>query len=1344
MRLAATKADMVSESDSENLIITLEPEAASVWCKQLPKEHQRCHLALARSVNDAAEEQRALATIGRTFLFRYESDQSQESLLQAEEAFKDSLAIVDERLEGAVPARELSEMRARLYLNLGFVCDARKDPQLCSDFIRRSVYIAEKNQLLEDLYRANFNLGSIHFRNGQLSRAVRCLEQAKDCARKMKDKYSESECYHSIGQVLLCLGDFVAARRSLKKAYKLGSQQAADREAVKRSLKQAIRGCALEEALAELPEGRPQDAGGLAEQLGDLCCKLGCYSKALDAYHTQLSSALALGRPSRELAVIHVSLAATYTDLGQHDKAVQHYRQELSLREGNPKEECETWLNITASLEDSGQGLEQLEPCYRTALECAQRAQRLKLQCRVLRQWLSVQQRGGSAQSELTAASLAELCGADGADGESEEEEEEEEEENSELLDDSDIHLSDSEEDDLEEYDKMIPGRRKVSRWNRRNEKGETPLHRACIEGNLRGAQCLLEQGHPVNPRDFCGWTPLHEACNHGHLEIVRALLDQGANVNDPGGPLCEGITPLHDALSCGHFPVARLLVERGACVSLRNSKGDTPQDSLRQWLKTYSKHLDQETRQECVEMERLLRRAAAGNVPVSAPQTVVQPLSALQDSQLFDAENSEPLVPPAGRCSGVPCRSRGSGNLGSTSSSRGRSGGREEGWRRQAEEEWSRETAPARVSQRSLSFSPGWSTQPVQALESLGSAKSRLLSQSLSEQERTPPAPTPSPNSRSALVPEEEYVEDDWLEDDLGGAQPRKRRRVGSGQEGRREPDIPSADTRGQESSLAAPESTPRSGGLSLRWGGARVRQAKMTQMSGMVMLGRRESGRPHSPTADMPAQPMYPQTQSATNTYTVAGQPPALSQPLSTSLPAPIRVRVRVQDNVFLIPVPHSEAETCTVSWLCEQASQRYYQACGLQPRLSLQKEGALLAPQDLLLTVLHSNEEVLAEVKSWDLPPLRERYSKACQSLAVVENRLVGRLCEVQAGSPSLSVCGLSLPPAALRPLLRCLKLQADLKELRLSGNRLHDGLMAELVATLTTMPSLRLLDLSSNHITGEGLRKAAAALDGRSQAAFPCLEELDLSVNPLGDGVSQALSMLLSSCPLLATLRLQACQLSTRFLQQHRLLLASALAGTGHLRSVCLSHNALGSTGLELVLKTLPLHSLTHLYLSAIRRSPADPPATEHLTAHLSQEGCSLTHLSLAGNGLTDGDLAALARCLPVCPALQSLDLSGNPGVTAAGLEALLCSLREAQRPLRSLNMAGCLVSGPWDGVSVDSLSSCVGELRLCSQRLNKLDQQAVLQSWGGEGAVAGGRVSLLSRHSKCFIRAHHLS
>lgn len=83
----------------------------------------------------------------------------------------------------------------------------------------------------------------------------------------MKDKFKESECFHYIGkvkknfppevssavqsfihtesitcgatpaQVQLSLGDFVAARRSLKKALQLGSQQPLEKQAVKKAFR---------------------------------------------------------------------------------------------------------------------------------------------------------------------------------------------------------------------------------------------------------------------------------------------------------------------------------------------------------------------------------------------------------------------------------------------------------------------------------------------------------------------------------------------------------------------------------------------------------------------------------------------------------------------------------------------------------------------------------------------------------------------------------------------------------------------------------------------------------------------------------------------------------------------------------------------------------------------------------------------------------------------------------------------------------------------------------------------------------------------------------------------------
>lgn len=98
-------------------------------------------------------------------------------------------------------------------------------------------------------------------------------------------------------------------------------------------------------------------------------------------------------------------------------------------------------------------------------------------------------------------------------------------------------------------------------------------------------------------------------------------------------------------------------------------------------------------------------------------------------------------------------------------------------------------------------------------------------------------------------------------------------------------------------------------------------------------------------------------------------------------------------------------------------------------------------------------------------------------------------MSRLCEVQDRSSSLAVCGLCLAPSSLSPLLRALKLQTSLTELRLSGNRLHDDLLPELMATATTMPRLQALDISACHITAEGLEKAVNALKGQSQSPFP---------------------------------------------------------------------------------------------------------------------------------------------------------------------------------------------------------------------------------------------------------------
>ncbi|CAK9289937.1 unnamed protein product [Gordionus sp. m RMFG-2023] len=151
----------------------------------------------------------------------------------------------------------------------------------------------------------------------------------------------------------------------------------------------------------------------------------------------------------------------------------------------------------------------------------------------------------------------------------------------------------------------------------KRNEKGETLLHTACIEGNFKKIKKLIQLGHPVNVRDNAGWTPLHEACNFGHSAIVSLLISEGATVNDTGpGSLnsdefsggCDGITPLHDALYSGNLETAKILLLEGvADPSIRDERGNTSYDALIEWRSGNEANLSRPDLEECTQMETLL-----------------------------------------------------------------------------------------------------------------------------------------------------------------------------------------------------------------------------------------------------------------------------------------------------------------------------------------------------------------------------------------------------------------------------------------------------------------------------------------------------------------------------------------------------------------------------------------------------------------------------------------------------------------------------------------------------------------------------------------------------------------
>ncbi|XP_043665858.1 tonsoku-like protein isoform X1 [Vespula pensylvanica] len=541
--------------------------------------HLNEYLEGAKKVKNLLEEQRAFATLGRTYFclaetLSKESDRKNNALIDAKKAYTRSICLCQELENSNIKLEEMMTMRTRLLLNLGLILEAQKESEQAIDLIEKAAILCKKHNLNEDLHRTNIALAAIYERKGETTLALQYLDTAAD----VNNVSLKAEAHLTKAEVLLKIGEWSDARKILVSLYLTKGLPQNMNEQIEKYLRIVVTICKTKENL--FIEDDISVKQKLYETLGDATVAVHSFEKAISYYQEMLKCAEDTG--SEKIGAALVSLAQTLRDADRYDEALQFAVRELELC-SDPHEICRSALFL-ADLQIANKSSDiEIKESYNLALSTVEQSENKKLQISVLKEFLLYLKKTEDKDTvEMIQKKLNNLTNhlID------EESESESEVESVNIGGDICLEELSDIENELHSKENIETTKRRFKRGLavRRNEKGETQLHVACINGNIANVEKLLAAGHPTNVRDHCGWSPLHEAANHDYIEIAKLLLKSGANVNDPGGSLCGGITPLHDAASCGNLSMMCLLMEYGANVTLRTKEGDTVLDCLESW----------------------------------------------------------------------------------------------------------------------------------------------------------------------------------------------------------------------------------------------------------------------------------------------------------------------------------------------------------------------------------------------------------------------------------------------------------------------------------------------------------------------------------------------------------------------------------------------------------------------------------------------------------------------------------------------------------------------------------------------------------------------------------------
>lgn len=834
---------------------------------------------------------------------------------------------------------ELLDMRARLCLNLGVTYECKGDFDAAVKELEKAMTICRHNDFWDLLQQCYMTTGLLYFnRLNDSTLALRFLNLAINTAERLSDGRTERLCQSllSMSEVMIKTGDFQGVKQILRRAYKLKSPDESDRTTIEKNLKIVAAICYAEESLSKLETDECYQRKRLYETMGDGACCLRNYASAINYYLKMLEAAEANGEQDKQLVPIYVSLYQTYKDLKDYSKALDFMWKEFELSKDIPSEAYSTLLGIADTFRLAQKDFWETDAIYDRARTEAKKIPSIRKERHILEEQISLREKhemstmADALRDELKSlVAKTSTCHDDDESDEemanSEQEASSEEPNTPNIGDNINLdELTDSEnESDEPKNSSTTESNTTASRQLRRrgivtvkrNEKGETQLHRACIAGNSSLVQRLIDQGHPVNVRDHAGWLPLHEAANHGFKQIVEILLDNGAWINDRGGTNCDGFTPIHDACGNGMLGVVELLLDRGVNVTLRNDLGNTPLQTMELWRKSAKLEQHEQQFYESIHdrLKKQLEKVGISTSPNHSPvkenqrhksvtprkrMEIVSETSSDDDGALPDSEPLETVddiiqeeFPPA---------------------------------EKSTEELLS--TPPHRsIIDYTSECDPNY-------LEVISDLRHGNLQRKNSDDSHFRPVTKVS--KRSGMLADDEVTSDDWLIDDVGPS--RKKRRYLQERINSNDPSS-SSDARHyvpkeRRPSSCVDENSVDAFDVLMSANDAPSKRSKRRVSSNSVRSLNSDS-RPQSSLLEIGFSRHRLESSDVSSsciadvTSTVVSPHKIFSPSNVLSTPQALSVKVKVEQNLLNVPVNRNVADDLTIQWLADEASKRYY---------------------------------------------------------------------------------------------------------------------------------------------------------------------------------------------------------------------------------------------------------------------------------------------------------------------------------------------------------------------------------------------------------------------------------